>query len=243
MPEVAPAPVLSLEVEHCAGNCAVVRCSGRLVAGVTDILYSRVTQLIPNYKRIVLDLSELKHTDSLGLGTTRTLFTSQRKSAGCSLEPMHHKASRFSTCSASPTCCPSSPSSGKTASSSCRQRVLTRHLLLQHDLLAFLQAAQYLRDRAVRQPHLHRNLASPFLLLAVRHLHHRRVFHPRVAAHRVLGTVKTPLSFRPAESPRSPSYYCLQLAAQVVDPTPRTSNVVTLSFSAPSGAIFDHLAH
>ena len=88
MPEVAPAPVLTLEVQLCAGNVAVVRCNGRLVAGVTDVLYSRVTQLIPNHKRIVLDLSELKHTDSLGLGTLARLYVSA-KGAGCSLELMH----------------------------------------------------------------------------------------------------------------------------------------------------------
>jgi anti-anti-sigma factor len=88
MPEVAPAPVLTLEVEHCAGNVAVVRCNGKLVAGVTDVLYSRVTPLIPNYKRIVLDLSELKHTDSMGLGILVRLYVSA-KSAGCSLELMH----------------------------------------------------------------------------------------------------------------------------------------------------------
>jgi anti-anti-sigma factor len=88
MPEVAPAPVLTLEVEHCAGNVAVVRCKGRLVAGVTDVLHSRIMQLIPNYKRIVLDLSELQHTDSLGLGTLARLYVSA-KGAGCSLELMH----------------------------------------------------------------------------------------------------------------------------------------------------------
>jgi anti-anti-sigma factor len=88
MPEVAPAPVLTLTVERCAGNVAVVHCNGKLVAGVTDVLYSRVTPLIPNYKRIVLDLSELKHTDSMGLGILVRLYVSA-KSAGCSLELMH----------------------------------------------------------------------------------------------------------------------------------------------------------
>jgi anti-sigma B factor antagonist len=88
MSDAVAGPVLTLEVEHCAGNVAVVRCQGRLVAGVTDILYSRVSDLIPNYKRIVLDLSELKHTDSLGLGTLARLYVSA-KSAGCSLELMH----------------------------------------------------------------------------------------------------------------------------------------------------------
>ena len=88
MSDAVAGPVLTLEVEHCAGNVAVVRCQGRLVAGVTDILYSRVSDLMPNYKRIVLDLSELKHTDSLGLGTLARLYVSA-KSAGCSLELMH----------------------------------------------------------------------------------------------------------------------------------------------------------
>jgi anti-sigma B factor antagonist len=85
MPETAVAPVLTVDVQRCAGNVFVVRCHGKLVAGVTDILSSRVTQLIPTTQRIVLDLSGLKHTDSMGLGTLVRLFVSA-KSAGCSLE-------------------------------------------------------------------------------------------------------------------------------------------------------------
>jgi anti-anti-sigma factor len=88
MSDVATEPVLTLDVEHCAGNVAVVRCDGKLVAGVTDILYTCVSGLIPSHKRIVLELSELKHTDSMGLGTLVRLYVSA-KSAGCSLELMH----------------------------------------------------------------------------------------------------------------------------------------------------------
>jgi anti-anti-sigma factor len=88
MSDVATGPVLTLEVQICAGNVAVVHCHGKLVAGVTDILYSCVTPLIPNHKRIVLDLSDLKHTDSMGLGALVRLYVSA-KSAGSSLELMH----------------------------------------------------------------------------------------------------------------------------------------------------------
>jgi anti-anti-sigma factor len=75
---------LTLDVD-CAGNAAVVRCSGKLVAGVNDLLYLEVSQLIPAYKRIVLDLTDLIHMDSTGLGTLVRLYVSA-KSAGCNLE-------------------------------------------------------------------------------------------------------------------------------------------------------------
>ena len=85
MAETAAAPVLTIDLERCAGNVCVLKCHGRLVAGVTSILYASVTELIPNTRRIVLDLSDLKHTDSMGLGTLVRLMVSAR-SAGCSLE-------------------------------------------------------------------------------------------------------------------------------------------------------------
>ena len=66
-------------------NAVVVRCSGRLVAGVNDGLYADVKQLIPDSKRIVLDMAELTHMDSSGIGTLVRLYVSA-KSAGCSLE-------------------------------------------------------------------------------------------------------------------------------------------------------------
>jgi anti-sigma B factor antagonist len=88
MPDTAVAPILTLDVERCTGDVFVVRCHGRLVAGVTDILSSKITPLIPISKRIVLDLSDLQHTDSMGLGALVRLFVSA-KSAGCSLELIH----------------------------------------------------------------------------------------------------------------------------------------------------------
>ena len=70
------------------GNAVIVHCHGRLVAGTTDVLRSGIVPLIPTYKRIILELSDLSHTDSMGLGTLVRLYVST-KSDGCSLELMH----------------------------------------------------------------------------------------------------------------------------------------------------------
>ncbi|MFZ0744130.1 MAG: STAS domain-containing protein [Terracidiphilus sp.] len=84
MSEAATVSALTLEVER-KGNVAVVKCHGKLVAGVSDVLYTRVSQLIPGTSRIVLDLTDLTHMDSMGLGTVVRLYVSA-KSAGCCLE-------------------------------------------------------------------------------------------------------------------------------------------------------------
>ncbi len=84
MSDEAAVSHLTLDVDR-TGNAAVVRCSGKLVAGVNDLLYLEVSQLIPGSKRIVLDLTDLTHMDSAGLGTVVRLYVSA-KSAGCDLE-------------------------------------------------------------------------------------------------------------------------------------------------------------
>jgi len=75
---------LTVEVERAPGE-ALVRLSGRLVAGVTDVLYLEVKGLMPRTKRIVLDLTDLTHMDSMGLGTLVRLYVNAR-AAGCDLE-------------------------------------------------------------------------------------------------------------------------------------------------------------
>ena len=72
------------EVER-AGDVALVRCHGRLVAGVGGALYGEVSPLIPVCKRVVLDLTDLEYMDSLGLGTIVRLYVAA-KSHGSSLE-------------------------------------------------------------------------------------------------------------------------------------------------------------
>ena len=81
----APAPVLTIDIKRCTHNTAIVYCHGRLVAGATDVLAAGVCQLLPDSKRIILDLTDLKHTDSMGLGALVRLYVSA-KSAGSSLE-------------------------------------------------------------------------------------------------------------------------------------------------------------
>jgi anti-sigma B factor antagonist len=84
MPDKAATNLLTLDVVR-AGSAIVVRCNGKLVAGVNDVLYSKVSELIPETRRIVLDLTNLARVDSMGLGTLVRLYVSCR-SAGCSLE-------------------------------------------------------------------------------------------------------------------------------------------------------------
>lgn len=88
MSSTAVPPLLTLEVEHCADHSVTVHCHGRLVSGSTAILLNAVRPLIPDTQRIVLDLSGLSHTDSMGIGALVRLYVSA-KSAGCSLELMH----------------------------------------------------------------------------------------------------------------------------------------------------------
>jgi anti-sigma B factor antagonist len=84
MPDQAVASLLTVVVDR-LDDCVEVRCSGRLVAGVNDRLYLEVSQLIPNSKRILLDLTDLTHMDSTGLGTLVRLYVSA-KSAGCAVQ-------------------------------------------------------------------------------------------------------------------------------------------------------------
>jgi anti-anti-sigma factor len=86
MPEPAPAttPLFSLDIER-SDDQAVVRCHGKLVAGVNDVLYREVSKLLPDTKRIVLDLTDLTKMDSMGLGSVVRLYVSC-KSAGSELQ-------------------------------------------------------------------------------------------------------------------------------------------------------------
>ena len=83
----AAARHVTVAVEH-RTHLLVVRCGGRLVAGVTDRLYNEVKPLVPGPKRIALDSKELTHMDSSGIGTLVRLYI-HCKSAGCALELMN----------------------------------------------------------------------------------------------------------------------------------------------------------
>ena len=84
MPSQTTPKALTLEIEP-RGTAVILKCHGKLVSGVNDILYNHVRQLMPDYRRVILDLTDLTRVDSTGLGTLARLYVHSR-SAGCSLE-------------------------------------------------------------------------------------------------------------------------------------------------------------
>jgi anti-sigma B factor antagonist len=84
MPEKVAPKRLTLDIEV-KENMTIVRVHGHLVSGLTDILYSKVRPMIPETKRIVLDLCDVTFMDSMGLGTLVALYTSAQAS-GCQLQ-------------------------------------------------------------------------------------------------------------------------------------------------------------
>jgi anti-sigma B factor antagonist len=78
-PPDAAAPLLSLRT-YVEGDATIVQCTGKLTAGLTGILRDEVKRLIPQSKKIVLDLTLLTQMDSLGLGTIVGLYVSAKSS-------------------------------------------------------------------------------------------------------------------------------------------------------------------
>lgn len=87
MPDHAATSPLTFELER-RGDLSVLKCHGKLMMGVCDVFYVKVRGLIPDSKRIVLDLTDLTQMDSMGLGTVVRLYVSA-KAAGCCLELIH----------------------------------------------------------------------------------------------------------------------------------------------------------
>ena len=83
--EVASTPKpFSIEIED-RGTTALVCCHGKLLAGYTDLLYLPVSQLLPTHQRVILDLSDLTHMDSMGLGALVRIYVGAQ-TKGCSRE-------------------------------------------------------------------------------------------------------------------------------------------------------------
>jgi anti-anti-sigma factor len=81
MTETTAPCILSLEVEL-KSDQAIVHCHGRLISEVCGNFYTRVCKLIPDHKCIVLDLCDLTHMDSMGLGTVARLYVSTKAKGG-----------------------------------------------------------------------------------------------------------------------------------------------------------------
>jgi anti-sigma B factor antagonist len=72
-------PPLSLRT-YVEGDATIVQCTGKLTAGLTGILRDEVKALIPQCKKIVLDLTNLTQMDSMGLGSLVSLYVSAKTS-------------------------------------------------------------------------------------------------------------------------------------------------------------------
>ncbi len=82
----APSPLVYLNVEvEPESDRYLVRCRGKLIAGVCGTLYQKVHGLIPDRKPIVLDLLDLEWIDSTGIGTLVRIHAGCRY-AGCHLQ-------------------------------------------------------------------------------------------------------------------------------------------------------------
>lgn len=78
------------------GDVTIVRCSGRIVAGVeSESLRKHVSDLLPDRSNVVLHLGEVVFIDSSGLGMLVRLLTSTRHARGdlklCNLPESIHK--------------------------------------------------------------------------------------------------------------------------------------------------------
>ena|ERR1700680_4241131 len=83
MPAESSPSSLTLDISR-TDNTAAVRCSGKLVSPVTGFFYTEVKPLISESKLVVLDLTDLTHMDSMGIGVIVRLYVSA-KSTGCDL--------------------------------------------------------------------------------------------------------------------------------------------------------------
>lgn len=62
---------------------AVVHCHGRLIGAACGELHKTVSPLLHASPRVVLDLSDLTHMDSMGLGTIVRLYVSSKAAGSC----------------------------------------------------------------------------------------------------------------------------------------------------------------
>jgi len=112
MPNAPAMNSLAFNVER-KGDAALVHCRGRLVSGVCGPFYDKIHALIPDNKRIVLDLTDLAFVDSMGLGTLVRLQVSAKSGALASSSSI--LVNRFASSWESPICSRSSAICAKKA--------------------------------------------------------------------------------------------------------------------------------
>jgi anti-sigma B factor antagonist len=72
---VVPSAQINLETQKTPTE-NIIRCSGRITSATTEQLQAAVRGLIPEKKRIVLDLAGASYVDSSGLGSLVGLYVS-----------------------------------------------------------------------------------------------------------------------------------------------------------------------
>lgn len=82
---LVPAPELQLSTEKNNTGEALVHGSGRITAENATMFQTTIRQLIPDCKRIVLDLTGIDYIDSTGLGALVSVYLAAAKS-NCELE-------------------------------------------------------------------------------------------------------------------------------------------------------------
>ena len=94
MSTLPPLPVRELNLQTYAWEDAtVVRCTGRLTMETSAQLKTEVKSLLPQKRRVILDLTDLGYMDSSGLGALVGLYISA-KSAQCELD-LHNLSPRI----------------------------------------------------------------------------------------------------------------------------------------------------
>ena len=81
---VVPTPELQLDTEQTQKEI-IVHCVGRVTSSTSSLLRSKVREMIPEKKTIILDLSKVSYVDSFGLGALVALWLSA-KNGGCELK-------------------------------------------------------------------------------------------------------------------------------------------------------------
>jgi anti-sigma B factor antagonist len=86
----APQSSLQFEIEKSKdelnNNVTTVKCHGRIVSDTSGPLKDAVKALIPDGGRILIDLTDVQHVDSSGLGTLVGLKASALNAGYCRLE-------------------------------------------------------------------------------------------------------------------------------------------------------------
>jgi anti-sigma B factor antagonist len=75
-----PIPIQELKLETLrTPEETIVRCSGRITSATSGTLQTTVRGLIPEAKRVVLDLTDVSYMDSSGLGAIVAIYLSAKR--------------------------------------------------------------------------------------------------------------------------------------------------------------------